>query len=29
MMQLAFKISIPPRMLMLLVLVATAAFILS
>lgn len=29
MMNLAFKISIPPRLLMLLALVATAAFILS
>lgn len=29
MMNLAFKISIPPRLLMLLTLVATAGFILS
>jgi hypothetical protein len=29
MMQLAFKISIPPRLLMLLALVATAALVLS
>jgi hypothetical protein len=29
MMQLAFKISIPPRLLMLLALAAAAAFILS
>jgi hypothetical protein len=29
MMQLAFKISIPPRLLMLLALIATAALILS